>query len=338
LAYKAVSEGRISLSDPVTIHREDCAPDLPYRSSLMFLEAGMRVSLKELLVGLAIPSGNDAAFAVARAVSGDIESFARDMNQEVRGFGLRNTRFVEPSGLSEKNMTTARDFSSFCRSYISLHPQALTELHSLPEIRFPLLENMPAGYKGGERAIEQKNKNSLIFDYPGCDGLKTGYIDESGYNIALTAQREGTRLIAVLLGGPGSSTVSGSVIRAMNGKKLLDYGFDHFVTMRPQIVSIKPVRIWKGKTGELALEPGSELVFTARKAEAPTIVCKVERDLEAMAPIRKGQAMGELVFSSSGKVVKRIPLVAAADVEAGNVLKRLWDGILLFFRGGMKKA
>ncbi len=338
LAFREVEAGRLSLDDYIPILKEDCAPDLPYRSSLMFLEAGMRVRLRELLVGLAIPSGNDAALALARAISGSLEGFAMEMNAQAREMGLSSTVFVEPSGLSERNMTTARDFANFCRAYVREHPQALKELHSLSEIRFPLLEHMPPGYGGRERPIEQKNRNSLIFDYPGCDGLKTGYIDESGYNIALTAERGTTRFIAVLLGGPGSSTVSGSVIRAENGKKLLDYGFDNFQTLRPQIVSLRPVRVWKGKRKNLELRPESELVFTARRDEAGKIVCDVIRDKEALAPISKGQEMGELVFSAEGRIVKRIKLVAVEDIPAANPLARLWDGIILFFRGGLKRT
>lgn len=338
LAYRAVEEGRLSLEDPVPIYAQDCAPDLPYRSSLMYLEAGMRVSLRELLEGLAIPSGNDAAFAVARLLSGSIEDFAREMNKEALALGLSRTSFVEPSGLSEDNATTARDFAEFCRYYVSEHPQALLELHSLPQLRFPLLSNMPPGYSGRERPIVQKNRNGLVASYPGCDGLKTGYIDESGYNIALTAHRDGTRLIAVILGGYGTSTSTGSSIREDNGRKLLDYGFAHFATVRPRVVSLKPVRVWKGRKKSVELEPGGPLAFTALKEEASSIVCVTERDAETVAPILKGQRMGELVFSASGRIVRRIPLVAKDSVPAANPLARLWDSIVLFFRGGVRRA
>jgi serine-type D-Ala-D-Ala carboxypeptidase (penicillin-binding protein 5/6) len=338
LAYKAADAGTVSMDGLVPIFAQDCAPELPYRSSLMFLQAGMRVSLRELLTGLAVPSGNDAAFAVARYISGSIENFALDMNREAASLGLEKTHFVEPSGISEENATTAREFSAFCRFYLRAHPEALRELHSLPLLRFPLLSNMPSGYSGGERAIEQKNRNGLLFSYPGCDGIKTGFIEESGYNIALTAQRDGTRFIAVILGGYGATTASGTSTREENGKMLLDYGFGHFITMRPKLVSLKPMRIWKGSKKSLELEPGEELAFTALKEEAPSIAYSVERDLEAIAPIKKGQKMGELVFSASGRIVKRVSLVAKEEIKPANPFLRFWDGIVLFFRGGIKRA
>lgn len=338
LAYKAVEAGRADLDALVPIYAKDCTPELPYRSSLMYLETGMRVTLRELLEGLAVPSGNDAAFAVARYLSGSIEDFAAEMNKEAQALGMARTRFVEPSGISEENATTARDFIGFCRFYVRAHPYALSELHSRQLLRFPLLANMPPGYSGRERPIEQKNRNGLISSYPGCDGLKTGYIDESGYNIALTAQRDGTRIIAVILGGYGSTTAAGTAIREENGKLMLDYAFAHFVTAHPRIVALKPVRVWKGQKRSLELEPGEDPAFTARKEEASSIICSVERDPEAMAPIAKGQKMGELVFSSSGRILKRVPLVAKEEIKPANLLQRLMDGIVLFFRGGLKRA
>jgi serine-type D-Ala-D-Ala carboxypeptidase (penicillin-binding protein 5/6) len=338
LAYKAVEAGRADLDALVPIYSQDCTPELPYRSSLMYLEAGMRVTLRELLEGMAVPSGNDAAFAVARYLAGSIEDFAAQMNEEALSLGMTHTHFVEPSGISEQNVTTARDYIAFCRFYVRAHPDALRDLHSRQSLRFPLLPNMPPGYSGKERPIEQKNRNGLIFSYPGCDGLKTGYIDESGYNIALTALRDGTRFIAVILGGYGATTAAGTATREENGKLMLDYAFEHYITARPKIVTLKPVRIWMGAKKTLELEPGEDPAFTARKEEASSIVYSVERDLEAIAPIQKGQKMGELVFSYSGRILKRVPLVAKEEIKPANPLQRLWDTIVLFFRGGLKRA
>ncbi len=333
LAYDAIAEGRYSLDDYIPILKEDCYPELPYRSSLMFLGGGMRVTLGELLVGLAIPSGNDAAFAVARALSGSIEDFAEDMNAEARSMGLSKTRFVEPSGLSERNMTTAREFAEFCRQYVQLHPEALRDLHSRWSLSFPLLKNMQPGYTGPERPVYQENRNTLVRDYPGCDGLKTGYIDESGYNIALTAHRSGTRLIAVILGGYGVSTAEGSKTRADNGSRLLDYGFNSFVTVRPDIGALPSVRVWKGKTSFVTATLKAEAAATVHKADESRLRFFVQADEDVIAPVIAGQALGEVVFSIDGRVIKRIPLVSASDVPRGNIFKRAWHSIILFFRG-----
>jgi len=338
LAYKAIQEGRFSLDSPIPIHAEDCYPDLPYRSSLLFLGPGMRVSLGELLLGMAVPSGNDAAFAVARALSGSIEDFAREMNREARAMGLTLTRFTEPSGLSEHNMTTAAEFAVFCRQYILLHPQALADLHSVRSLAFPLLRNMPEGFSGQVRPVVQDNRNLLLWDYPGCDGLKTGYIDESGYNIALTAMRDGTRLIAVILGGYGASTAEGSRTRADNGSRLLDYGFSHFKTLRPKVVSLEPIRLYKGRADQVRLEPGAELVLTARQEDLASMSVRVERDRWALAPLAKGSQVGEIIVSADGRLVKRFPLVTAEEAVKGNPLKCLWHSIILIFKGKARRS
>jgi serine-type D-Ala-D-Ala carboxypeptidase (penicillin-binding protein 5/6) len=333
LAFEAVADGRFSMDSLIPIRKEDCYPDLPYRSSLMFLGGGMRVTLGELLVGLAVPSGNDAAFAVARAVSGSIEDFALEMTEAARGMGLSVTSFAEPSGLSERNMTTAREFSEFCRRYIRLHPSALKDLHSLASISFPLLRNMPEGYSGPERAVYQENRNTLIRDYPGCDGLKTGYIDESGYNIALTAMRSGTRLIAVILGGYGISTAEGSKTRADNGSRLLDYGFDSFMTLRPRIGPVAPIRVWKGKARTSALVPEGEVAVSVRRESAADVRVLVDPDEDAIAPVAKGQKLGEAVISLNGRILKRVPLVAPAEIPKGNFIVRAVDSIILLVKG-----
>jgi D-alanyl-D-alanine carboxypeptidase (penicillin-binding protein 5/6) len=247
--------------------------------------------------------------------------------------GFSVTSFVEPSGLSERNMTTAREFAEFCRIYIRLHPSALKDLHSLKSISFPLLKNMPEGYSGPERAVYQENRNILVRDYPGCDGLKTGYIEESGFNIALTAMRSGTRLIAVILGGYGISTAEGSKTRSDNGSRLLDYGFDSFVTLRPRIGPLSPIRVWKGKVRASALVPEEELAVSVRKDDAENVRVLIEADEDAVAPIRKGQRLGEVILSLNGKILKRVPLVASAEVQKGNFILRAWDSIILFLRG-----
>jgi D-alanyl-D-alanine carboxypeptidase (penicillin-binding protein 5/6) len=165
----------------------------------MYLRPGMKVSVLDLMRGAAVVSGNDAAFALARRISGSNEAFVSLMNSSVRSMGFHKMFFVEPSGLSEMNYVTAREFVQFCRLYIELHPESLAELHSLPYIEFPRIEHATADYTPEGRII-QYNRNTLVRLYEGCDGLKTGFIIESGYNLAATARRGDTRFVLVTLG------------------------------------------------------------------------------------------------------------------------------------------
>ncbi|MDR2370528.1 MAG: serine hydrolase, partial [Treponema sp.] len=189
IALSETAAGRASLDETVAVTPESWARNQPAGSSLMFLAPGQTVSLRVILLGLAVSSGNDAAAAAALHFAPTVRDFAGMMNMEARRMGLIKTRFVEPSGISEDNVTTAGEFVLFCREYIRLHPEALAEFHSVPEFAYPLASNAGAAFRDKPGTIVQQNRNTLLKTFPGVDGLKTGYIDESGYNIALTAER-----------------------------------------------------------------------------------------------------------------------------------------------------
>ncbi|MDR0761288.1 MAG: D-alanyl-D-alanine carboxypeptidase, partial [Treponema sp.] len=253
IALEEVAAGRASLDEIVDLPRQSWAISQPPRSSLMFLGAGQRVSLRELLLGLAISSGNDAAVAVALRFASDIASFADRMTEEGRNLGMMNTRFVEPSGISEDNFTTALEFASFCREYLALHPEALGDYHSVAEFAYPKAENVADPYQDDPKTWVQRNRNTLLGEIEGVDGLKTGYIDEAGYNIALTAERDGTRFVAVILGAPASP--GGDRIRDEDGLTLLEWGFSNFKTLRILAPPMEPVQVWKGRTNWVELVP-----------------------------------------------------------------------------------
>ncbi|MEW5818515.1 MAG: D-alanyl-D-alanine carboxypeptidase family protein, partial [Spirochaetota bacterium] len=211
IAEDVIENGSVNLNEEVEIKPEYWAVNMPRDSSLMFLGPHQRVSLRDLLKGIAVSSGNDAAYALADFIAGSVSGFVELMNQKVRNLGFTTMHFVEPSGMSSKNRITAREYAAFCRDYINRHPESLKELYSLKEFTFPRPENLKDGYKG--TPITQYNRNSLLWSLEGVDGLKTGFIEASGYNIALTAQRDGMRVIAVLLGIPGNDHYQGSANR-----------------------------------------------------------------------------------------------------------------------------
>jgi D-alanyl-D-alanine carboxypeptidase (penicillin-binding protein 5/6) len=331
LALEEIAGGRAAWEEIVPLPRESWAINQPPRSSLMFLAAGQRVSLGELLLGLAIPSGNDAAVAVALRFAPTVEEFAGLMNREARNLGMLRTHFVEPSGISEENITTAREFAYFCGEYIRLHPETLKDLHSVREFAYPKVSNVGEAYRNRPGTIVQYNHNTLLTEgFEGVDGLKTGYIDEAGYNIALTAERRGTRFIAVILGAPAA--YRGDRIRDEDGRRLLTWGFEHFQTLRPELGELPPARIWKGKSDYVPVLPGESPVFTAPAERGSSLRWETEIEGPLAAPLPAESPVGSLVLYDERGELRRFSLVSAEAAAEGNFFKRLWDTIRLFFQ------
>jgi D-alanyl-D-alanine carboxypeptidase (penicillin-binding protein 5/6) len=335
IALQEVEAGRASLDEIVPLPPESWEENQPPRSSLMHLAEGQIVSLRELLLGLAIPSGNDAAVAVALRFSPTVQGFVDRMNAEARRLGLGETRFVEPSGISENNWTTAMEFAAFCREYILRHPDSLRDFHSVMEFAYPLPANVEPWLRSTVGIYRQRNHNSLLTVVEGVDGLKTGYIDEAGYNIALTAARLETRLIAVVLGAP---VRGGDRIRDADGRGLLEWGFRNFTTIWPPEPEIPPARIWKGAQKWTAAIPAEPLPFTAFSGRGRDLRWELMLEDPLIAPLGRGSELGTLVLSDQEGELRRITLIAEEDIEQGNVIKRAWDSMCLFFRRlfGMK--
>jgi len=328
LVMNEVASGRASLDEIVPLPPESWARNQPPRSSLMYLSPGQLVTLREIMLGMAIPSGNDAAVAAALRFAPTVRDFAAMMTMEARRMGLLNTRFVEPSGISEDNMTTAAEFAAFCREYIRLHPESLAAYHSVPSFTFPTAANMPQGFQDTP-AVVRLNRNTLLKTVPGVDGLKTGYIDESGYNIALTAQRDQTRFVAVILGAP---IPGGERVRDEDGTRLLNWAFGNFKTARPVIDRIEPARLWKGKENSVELVPAWPLEFTAPIGRAGSLQISVVINNPLIAPLPADYPAGRLIFSDDQGEVNRVTLVTSREYEQGNIFKRIWHSIVLFFK------
>jgi D-alanyl-D-alanine carboxypeptidase (penicillin-binding protein 5/6) len=341
LLQNAVDSGRTSLDAIVPIGEESWAQNQPPRSSLMFLAPGQTVTLKEIMLGLAVSSGNAAAVAAALYLAPSVENFAGMMTQEARRMGLRVTRFVEPSGISEFNLTTASEYAVFCREYLRLHPRSLAELHSVPEFGYPKAANVSAAQRNNPGTIVQANRNNLLRTFPGVDGLKTGYIDESGYNIVLTAQRNGTRFIAVILSAPGRP--DGENIRDRDGEKLLSWAFKNFKTVRYRIGPVDQTRLWKGRERQITLIPAEDadfsypsesdtVAFTAPVGRAGNIYQVTEFSGDLIAPLPAASPAGRLIIYDENGELHRIPLVTAKAYERGNIFRRAWDSMGLFFQ------
>lgn len=330
LALQEVKAGRASLDEVLEPPSKSWAINQPPRSSLMFLAAGQRLSLRDLILGLAVPSGNDAAVAAALHFAPTVADFVALMNREMETLGLPNTRFVEPSGISENNITTAREFALFCRTYLSLHPETLAAFHSVPEFAYPKAENVAERYRENPGTIVQYNHNNLLRNFPGTDGLKTGYIDEAGYNIALTARQEGTRFILILLGAPAIQ--GGDRMRDEDGRNLLAWAFNQYRTIRPLIGELEPAPLWKGRQKQVRLSIAGTPDFTGPKDRGRQLYLSTELLDPLIAPLPAGAEVGTLILSDDLGELRRLPLLTTETYEQGSLFRRLWDSLRLFFR------
>ena len=329
LVLNETKEGRAKLDDVVPISAESWAVNQPPRSSLMFLAPGQIVTLRELMLGLAVSSGNDAAVAAALHIAPSVDDFARMMTREARRMGLAKTRFVEPSGISENNITTAAEFAAFCMEYLRLHPYTLSEFHSVREFAYPKADNVPESLRNNPRTIVQPNRNNLLGVFPGVDGLKTGYIDEAGYNIALTAQQKNTRFIAVILGAPVGP--GGGRIRDRDAERLLSWGFGNFKTVHPEIPPLEPVKLWKGRDKKVSFQINESPAFTAPLDRAVSLRYQLRINEPLIAPLPAFYPVGWLVLADDEGELRRLQLVTAREYQQGNIFKRIWDSIRLLF-------
>jgi D-alanyl-D-alanine carboxypeptidase (penicillin-binding protein 5/6) len=336
LALNETLRGTVSLDGIVPLPPATWARNQPPRSSLMFLDEEQTVTLRELLLGLAIPSGNDAAVAVALHLAPSIEDFAAMMNAEAQRIGLTRTFFVEPSGISEENMTTAAEFALFCREYLRLHPETMADYHTVPLLAYPQEENLPAYQRGrSKQPVVQPNHIPLLGEFEGADGLKTGYIDEAGYNAAVTAERDGTRFIAVVLGVPAElGGIWGPRARAEDCRKLLEWAFANYKTLRPPVPEIPDARVWKSKRKIISLKLAGDLATTVLIGRGVDLNWEIELVAPLIAPLAAGTEAGKLRLYDRNGLLREIPLVTTEDAEQGGFWRRLWDSIVLFFRGG----
>ena len=328
VVFQAVANGETSLDTRFEPVKQAWARNAPPQSSLMGLAENQLVSVHELLMGLAVASGNDAATALAYHLSGSVEAFCERMNEEMQKLGLKNTQFVDASGYSELNTTTPREFAALARAYISKYPDALKTYHSAPSFDFPTKENYASNYTGGIYTKKMYASNKLLSIIEGCDGLKTGFIYESGFNISLTAKRGNTRFISVTMGGPGVGTAEGNRYRIADGKKLMNWAFASFETALPQEKIVVPVKVWQGKENALNLieAKNHSLTVPSISENAASKVVRTSQICDSIiAPVQAGDQLGKVQYSVDGIVLEEIPLIADRTIFEGNTIKKLAD-------------
>ncbi len=339
IVFEELEKGNISLDDIVPLPRQCWAVSLPFDASKMFLNQGQTVTVRELLQGLAVASGNDAAIALALYISGSVDSFVERMNSEVSALGFKNTHFVEPSGYDEHNLTTAKELASFARIYINRFPQSIKDYHSLSKIEYPKKHNLPLYLqdKGDSTAVIQYNTNPLLGKMEGCDGLKTGFIYESRYNLALTAMRRGVRYISVTMKGLGQGSRQGNAYRIHDGTEMMEWAFAGFAdydpknTIAQEIIIATPGSKQKG----VKLVPAwtNTITVPAVNYTDPQEAVKNVKAAIKVPPYiykqaKKSQSYGQIVYSLDGSILETVPLVCDRDAEEGSLWTRMWGKLV----------
>lgn len=346
-----VSAGNLSYQQEIPLLPECWACNMPPRSSLMFLGKGQRVTLEELMLGLSICSGNDAAYALAYAVCGNMTDFVGRMNKVAEEIGLVNTHFVESSGYSEKNQTTAREMATFAAVYLKRHPESLKRFHSVMSFRYPKEHNLAPGDKLQSQdfsngipkritmPVTQENTNPLLGKLEGCDGLKTGYIDESGYNLALTAVRDGTRFLSVTMKGPGNNQMQGQAGRVHDGTELMEWAFRTFADYQLGL-KVHPYLVFSFNSKEkmISLVPA----YSDSTATIPFVTGKnMTENLDEVkisvklpdycwGAVTQGAQYGSILITVGEYILDEIPLVADRNLKRGNILTAMSDKILSY--------
>ncbi|CAH8219678.1 serine hydrolase [Vibrio aestuarianus] len=310
-----LSRGNISPEDDVVISRNAWAKNFP-DSSKMFIEVGTTVKVEDLNRGIIIQSGNDACVAMAEHIAGSEDAFVDLMNAWASSLGMNDTHFANVHGLDNPNLySTPYD--------MALLGQAL--IRDVPD-EYRIYSEQKYTYNG----ITQYNRNGLLWDKSmNVDGIKTGHTTNAGYSLVSSATEGKMRLVAVVMGTKDANA------RKSESKKLLSYGFRFFETVAPHKAGETFVeeKIWMGDKDAVALGVDEDTYVTLPRGQAKDLTASFVLEKELKAPINKGDIVGKLYYQLDGEDVAQYPLMALEDVKEGGIFSRLWDYIVLLFKG-----
>ena len=317
VTFAALRDKRLTLDTMVNVSTRAWKVDAS--SSKMFIDPKVPVSVNDLLHGLMIQSGNDAAVALAEAVAGDEGTFVTLMNREAERLGMKNTRWANPHGLPDaNNYSTARDLSNMAASVIRDFPQ-FYKIDSIKQFTY--------------NKITQQNRNRLLWLDPTVDGMKTGHTDSSGYSMIASARRPNgnagqRRLISVVLG------TASDAVRTQESQKLLNWGFQNFDTVKlyskGQAVDTPPV--WKGSESSVKIGFTRDVLVTVPKGVAGKMKPVLERKDPLVAPLARNAQVGTLKMMVDGKPLLALPVVALDEVPEASIFGRAWDSMRLWMQ------
>lgn len=308
LALDALSAKRITLDTPITISEQAWRLSMDQSVSRMFLGVGQQVPVHDLLFGLMVSSGNDAAVALAEYLAGSTDAFTEQMNAKAKQIGLTETHFMNPDGLPvDGEYTTAADMVKLAQSLLEHHPEAVTYT-SAKEFTFD--------------KIRQRNFNSLLFYDARVDGLKTGHVQAAGFHLVASADSQGMHLISAVLGTPSSEK------RRTETEKLIDWAFRSYVTAKPDWHGVVPATmpVFYGVADTVAIAPVRQSAVTVERGQENKVALQWTPAAKYLdAPVAKGAQVGGVALIVDGKPQETIAVVTQAAVAPGGLFKRLRD-------------
>lgn len=318
LAFAAIRDKKLDLTQMVTVSERAWKVDPS--SSKMFIDPKTPVAVKDLLYGLIVQSGNDAAVALAESVAGSEDTFAVLMNREAERMGMKSSHFANPHGLPNPgNYSTAQDLSQMAAHLIADFPE-FYKIYSTKEFKY--------------NNISQPNRNRLLWLDPSVDGMKTGHTAESKFSLIASAKRpNGTsgerRLISVVLGADSDQ------MRAQESQKLLNWGFQNFDTVKlySKGQAISTPEIWKGTQSQIKLGFDHDVLVTVPKGMADKLKPVLDRKDPLVAPIALNTRVGSLkLVEPDGKTLIEVPVLAQETVNQASIFGRAWDSIRLWLK------
>lgn len=315
VAFDAIRQKRASFDTDVPISEKAWRQGIDSSESRMFLEVGKTAKLGDLLRGIIIQSGNDAAVAVAEFLGGSEEAFAQMMNHYAGTLGMKSTHYADASGMPDpQHYTTARDISTLSRALIR---------------NFPELYKVFAEREFTYHGIRQYNRNGLLGRDPSVDGIKTGHTNSAGYCLAASAKRGNMRLISVVMGTPSIKA------RESANASLLSYGFTFFETakLKSRGEKIASPRVYKSEAETAVVTVPRDMYATVARGDAASLKTAIKLNEPLIAPLAAGKPVGELtITNSAGEVVGRSPLIPLKAVPQAGWWTSMVDSVALWFK------
>jgi D-alanyl-D-alanine carboxypeptidase (penicillin-binding protein 5/6) len=309
LTFTALKQGRIRAEQAVPVSLRAWKAE----GSRMFIEPNRPVTVDELIRGMIVQSGNDACIALAEAIAGSEEVFAQMMNREAARLGMKNSAFVNSTGLPHpQHYTTAHDLALLVAALIRDFPEY-----------YPLYSQKEFTYN----RITQANRNRLLWLDPTVDGVKTGFTEAAGWCLITSSRRGERRLISVVLGAPSESA------RVTENQKLLNYGFQFYDSVRlyQKGQTVATLQVWKGAEKTVKAGFSQDLWLSLPKGAADRLQASIERQQPLIAPLSPGQRVGTVKLSLDGRPLGEHPLLALEPVPVASIFGRAWDSVRLWF-------
>lgn len=317
VVFQALKDKKVDINQMVNVSVKAWKVDAS--SSKMFIDPATPVKINDLLYGLMVQSGNDAAVALAEAVAGDEATFVTLMNREAERMGMKNTHFANPHGLpSPENYSTAQDLSTLAARVIADFPE-FYKIDSVKSFTY--------------NKITQPNRNRLLWLDPTVDGMKTGHTEGAGFCMIASAHRPNgaageRRMITVVLGTSSDSA------RTQESQKLLNWGFQNFDTVKlyAKGQAIATPEVWKGAKPSVKIGFASDVLVTVPKGVAAKMKPVLERKDPLVAPLALNGKVGTLKMMVDGKPLLQLPVVALEEVSQASIFGRAWDSMRLMFK------